>query len=102
MKWSRMVVVLCAALIAVVNPVHAGAGDYFVAQSEDDAEEGSNGRVDLSNDDLDLGQADGFESAVAIGLRFDGLRVPREVGSNVRFCSSAKTSPATRPIRQNS
>ena len=46
---------------------------YFVIQSEDDAEEGSKGQVVFDNDDLDLGQAAGFESAVSIGIRFQNI-----------------------------
>ena len=52
------------------------AGNYFVSRSEDDAEEGVSGKVDLTNEDLDLGQLSGFESAAAIGIRFDGIRIP--------------------------
>ena len=48
---------------------------YSVSQSEDDAEEGANGEVVFANDDLDLGQTAGFESAVAIGLRFQNIRI---------------------------
>jgi len=52
-------------------------GNYYVSRSEDDAEEGTNGQVDLANEDLDLGQLSGFESAATIGIRFDGIRVPQ-------------------------
>ncbi len=51
-------------------------GTYSVSRSEDDAEEGTNGQVDLANEDLDLGQLSGFESAATIGIRFDGIRIP--------------------------
>jgi hypothetical protein len=53
------------------------AANYFVSRSEDDAEEGTNGQVDLANEDLDLGQLSGFESAATIGIRFDGIRIPK-------------------------
>ena len=52
-------------------------GNYYVSQSEDDAEEGTNGQVDVANEDLDLGQLSGFESAAKNGIRFDGIRVPK-------------------------
>jgi len=52
-------------------------GDYFIVRSEDDAEEGTSGQVDLTNEDLDLGQLSGFESAKAIGIRFEGIRVAK-------------------------
>ena len=52
-------------------------GNYYVSRSEDDAEEGTNGEVDLANEDLDLGQLSGFESAAKIGIRFSGIRIPR-------------------------
>lgn len=52
--------------------------NYYVSQSHDDAEEGTNGQIDLTNDDLDLGQLSGFESAKAIGIRFEGIRVTKE------------------------
>jgi hypothetical protein len=54
------------------------ATNYFVNQSHDDAEEGTNGQVDLTNEDLDLGQLSGFESAKAIGIRFEGILVTKE------------------------
>lgn len=53
------------------------AGNYYVIRSEDDAEEGTNRQVDLANEDLDLGQLSGFESAATIGIRFDGIRIPQ-------------------------
>ena len=58
--------------------INAQATNYFVNQSHDDAEEGTNGEVDLTNEDLDLGQLSGFESAKAIGIRFQGIRVTKE------------------------
>jgi hypothetical protein len=69
---------------------------YFVSQSIDDAEEGANGKVDLANDDLDLGQASGFESAVAVGIRFDGIRIPK--GSKIKsaFLQFTKDEPGTK------
>ena len=57
---------------------NAQVTNYFVNQSHDDAEEGTNGKVDLTNEDLDLGQLSGFESAKAIGIRFEGIRVEKE------------------------
>ncbi len=59
--------------------------DYFVNRSQDDAEEGTNGEVDLTNEDLDLGQLSGFESAKAIGIRFDGIRVTKDQKINSAF-----------------
>ena len=57
---------------------NAQATNYFVNQSYDDAEEGTNGKVDLTNEDLDLGQLSGFESAKAIGIRFEGIRIAKK------------------------
>ena len=48
---------------------------YYVKQSHDDAEEGINGIVDLTNEDLDLGQLSGFESEKAIAIRFEGIQL---------------------------
>lgn len=49
---------------------------YYVGNSEDDAEEGTSGEVDLTNEDLDLGQLSGFESAAKIGIRFEKIDIP--------------------------
>ena len=51
----------------------AAKSTFAINRSEDDAEEGSDGTVDLTNEDLDLGQLSGFESAARTGLRFDGI-----------------------------
>lgn len=52
--------------------------DFFVSQSSDDAEEGVDGIVDISNEDLDLGQLSGFESAKSIGIRYDSVTISTE------------------------
>ncbi|MEM8732668.1 MAG: hypothetical protein AAGG44_00495 [Planctomycetota bacterium] len=59
-------------------------GDYFVTSSEDDAEERITHEVNLDSDDLDFGQSSvgGFETAVAIGLRFQGINVTQ--GSKIK------------------
>ena len=69
---------------------------YFVNQSQDDAEEGANGLVDLTNDDLDLGQPSGFESAVAVGIRFEGLRIPKQSTIKTAFLQFTKDEPGTK------
>lgn len=66
---------------------------YFVVQSEDDAEEGANGQVDLANDDLDLGQPSGFESAVAVGIRFERIRIPQQSRIKSAFLQFTKDEP---------
>jgi len=82
----RKLFITCLVLfcpILACSPASYGAdGDaakrnYYVSRSEDDAEEGTNGKVDLANEDLDLGQLSGFESAAKIGIRFDGIRVSK-------------------------
>ena len=80
----------------VVEAPNVASADYFVARSEDDAEEGSNGQVDLTNDDLDFGQAAGFESAVAIGLRFDGIRVAPGGRIERAFVQFSKDEPGNK------
>lgn len=55
----------------------SAAHKYYVVRSENDAEEGTNGKIDLTNEDLDLGQLSGFESAAAVGLRFESIRLSR-------------------------
>lgn len=50
---------------------------YFVKYPHDDAEEGVNGKVDLTNNDLDLGQLSGFESAKVIGIRFEEINLDK-------------------------
>ena len=65
-----------------------------MSRSEDDAEEGVNGQVDLANEDLDLGQLSGFESATAIGVRFDGVHIP--VGEKIRRAFLQFTSEGNR------
>ena len=78
---------------------------YSVSRSEDDAEEGVNGQVDLANEDLDLGQLSGFESAKAIGVRFEGIRIPegqRIKRAFLQFTSEgnrAKSKPTELKIR---
>ncbi len=75
-RCTGMALIVLLALAATACTQSAGdvpnvpTGAYIVSPSEDDAEEGANGQVDLANDDLDLGQASGFESAVAVGIRF--------------------------------
>lgn len=67
---------LAVTIILIGNTTaHGQLADYFVNRSQDDAEEGANGQVDLTNEDLDLGQLSGFESAKAIGIRFEGIRL---------------------------
>lgn len=80
MKIQQFVILLIALACPNFDVVqNADAADaYPVIRSEDDAEEGADGQVNLSSDDLDLGQASGFESAVAIGIRFDGIRISNE------------------------
>ena len=67
-----------------------------MSQSEDDAEEGANGQVDLTNNDLDLGQASGFESAVAVGIRFEAIRVPKGSKTKGAFLQFSKDEPGTK------
>jgi|GEM_PF-1408892 hypothetical protein len=65
------------------QPTNATPGEaYSVSQPEDDAEEGVNGQVVFANDDLDLGQTAGFESAAMIGLRFQNIRIAQ--GSQIK------------------
>ena len=82
----RKLLIVCVSLACSLDMLAQstkGADDdtatdnYYVSQSEDDAEEGTNGKVDLANEDLDLGQLSGFESAAKNGIRFDGIRVPK-------------------------
>ena len=85
MKIQNMPVVLMVAAWHITLCAHqsaeastaSGGDDYRVSQSEDDAEESADGEVDLTNDDLDLGQRSGFESAATIGIRFDNIRIAR-------------------------
>ena len=73
----RKIVLLAVTVVLIGNTTaHGQLTDYFVSRSQDDAEEGANGQVDLTNEDLDLGQLSGFESAKAIGIRFEGIRLP--------------------------
>lgn len=64
--------------------VDAQEGNYYVNQSEDDAEERINHDVNVTSDDLDFGQSSvgGFETAIAIGVRFDGIKVAQ--GSKIK------------------
>ncbi|WP_168564394.1 hypothetical protein [Crateriforma spongiae] len=79
--------------------------NYYVSRSEDDAEEGTNGEVDLANEDLDLGQLSGFESAAKIGIRFDGIRMHNERKIERAFVqftmegNRIKSKPTTLTIR---
>jgi hypothetical protein len=76
----------------VPTPLHS----YPVTQPGDDAEEGSNGQVDTTNDDLDLGQPSGFESAVAVGIRFDGLNITKRSTMNTAYIQFTKDEPGTK------
>ena len=79
-----LVAVSLTAMFFVNGVAQAQPADYYVNKSQDDAEEGTNGQLDLTNEDLDLGQLSGFESAKAIGLRFEGIRLkknPNDSGS---------------------
>ncbi|MFN3189949.1 MAG: hypothetical protein ACE361_05445 [Aureliella sp.] len=59
-------------------------GNYYVVRSEDDAEERITHEVNLDSDDLDFGQSSigGFETAIAIGVRFEGIQVAK--GSKIK------------------
>lgn len=70
--------------------------NYYVTQPGDDAEEGSNGQVDTTNNDLDLGQPSGFESAVAVGVRFDGVRIPKQGRIKAAYLQFTKDEPGTK------
>ena len=75
----RQIIFLAITLMLFGNAMaYAQLADYFVNKSQDDAEEGANGQVDLTNEDLDLGQLSGFESAKAIGIRFEAIRLTTE------------------------
>lgn len=101
-RCTGMALIVLLALAATACTQSAGdvpnvpTGAYFVSQSEDDAEEGANGQVDLANDDLDLGQASGFESAVAVGIRFQGIRIPKGSKINGAFLHFTKDEPGTK------
>lgn len=82
----RKFLIVCVALVCSLDMLAQSAkgadddttaSNYYVSQSQDDAEEGTNGQVDLVNEDLDLGQLSGFESAAKNGIRFDGIRVAK-------------------------
>lgn len=85
MNIPNISVVLMVAAWQITSCAHPSAeahsapvgDDYRVSQSEDDAEESADGEVDLMNDDLDLGQRSGFESAATIGIRFENIRISR-------------------------
>lgn len=93
--------VLAVATTACTHPVEEVPNTppgvvFLVGQSKDDAEEGANGQMDLVNDDLDLGQASGFESVVAVGIRFQGIHIPK--GSKIKssFLQFTKDEPGTK------
>ena len=60
------------------NAPDSPTDNYYVSRSEDDAEERVNKEVNLTNLDLDFGQLSGpIETAAAIGMRFEGIRIPK-------------------------
>lgn len=62
---------------STIETANTQSTKYFVNKSQDDAEEGMDGQIDVSNEDLDLGQLSGFESAKAIGMRFEEIQVSK-------------------------
>ena len=92
---------LIALAVAAVTAQSENVADlpqshYVVTQSGDDAEEGTNGQVDTTNNDLDLGQPSGFESAVAVGIRFDGVRIPKHGRIEAATIQFTKDEPGTK------
>ena len=94
------------AVSVLEGPPDAPTGNYYVSRSEDDAEERVNHDVNLNNHDLDFGQLSGpIETAAAIGMRFDGIRIPK--GSKIKRAflqltkdvSPAETEPMELTIR---
>ena len=75
-RCSALALILVLAVSATAR-AETPTNNYYVGRSEDDAEDGANGEVNPASDDLDLRQHSGFESAVALGMRFDGIRVAK-------------------------
>ncbi len=67
-----------ATVYLTVSPTGAGKVDSQISQSSDDAEErGSNGGIDLTSSDIELGDDPGFNEDQTAGLRFQNITIPQ-------------------------